>query len=124
MSWWNKKVEVLFKSSDDDEEDQAILRLWHQIKPCLVIRKDYGGDGKLDITASAIKWFWHRRTNPAYFRDHWQEYNTLAYKYLYPFLYLTMDVWAEEYRKIDKEPGSEEAKKLPYILFEEAFHLQ
>ena len=123
MSWWNKKVEVLFKSSDDDEEDQAILRLWHQIKPCLVLRDDYG-DRKLDITASAIKWFWHRRTNPAYFRDHWQEYNTLAYKYLYPFLYLTMDVWAEEYRKIDKEPGSEEANKLPYILFEEAFHLQ
>ena len=105
------------------KEELAMMRLWREIKKCLVFRDDTGY-GKLDIAASSLKWFYYRRTDPPYFREHWQEYNELAYKYLYSlfcFFPEIMQTWADEYKKIDKEPGSEEAKKRPYVLFEEAF---
>lgn len=98
------------------ERELAIARLWREIEPCLVFC-----DRKLDIEASARKWFWYRRTDPPYFKEHWVEYNDLAYTYLYPFLYLVTPTWAAEYEKIDKRPGSEDASKRPYVLFQEAF---
>ena len=104
-------------------EELAMLRLWNGIKKCLVFDDDYG-HLKLDVVESAQKWFYYRRTDPPYFREHWQEYNELAYKYLYPLLAVFPEIlstWTDEYKKIDKQPGSEEAKKTPYVLFEEAF---
>ena len=102
----------------------AVLRLWLEIRKCLVFYPTYGGSMKLDVVASAQAWFHYRRTDPPYFREHWKEYCDLAYKYLYPLFGVfpeIMQTWAAEYEKIDKEPGSEEAKKRPYVLFEEAF---
>ena len=106
------------------EEELAVLRLWLEIRKCLVFYPTYGGSMKLDIAASAQAWFHYRRTDPPYFREHWEEYCDLACKYLYPLFNVfpeIMQTWAAEYEKIDKEPGSEEAKKRPYVLFEEAF---
>ena len=113
--------------SIDRQEDLEMWRLWNEIKKCLVFDDDYGPATTLNIEASARKWFYYRRTDPPYFRDHWQEYCDLAYKYLYPLFRVfpeIMRTWAEEYKKIDTKPGSDEAKQRPYVLFEEAFQVE
>ena len=97
---------MIFGTKIPTQEEFAMLRLWREIKKCLVY--DYGdsyGIPKLDIVESARKWLYYRRTDPPYFRDHWQEYNELAYKYLYPAFDVfpeIMQTWDEEYKKIEK----------------------
>ena len=76
------KIREVSTPSIDRQEDLAIWRLWNEIKKCLVFDDDYRPAATLNIEASARKWFYYRRTDPPYFRDHWQEYCDLAYKYL------------------------------------------
>lgn len=118
--FWNKLSALI------PTEDLAMLRLWKELKKCLVFTYGNGYSLTLDIEASARKWFWYRRTDPPYFREYWLEYNELACKYLYPLFGVFPDImqaWGEEYRKIDKQPGSEEARRRPYVLFQEAFYV-